>query len=92
MQALQRLDQAAEPNVMFAGDMNWNSQNDGAVPLPPGWCELCHNSKSKHALMLAHAHACLHLYPHAHTHPCNLCTLKSSVQQEDLGLESCKLL
>ena len=36
LQALQQLDQAAEANIIYAGDMNWNF-NDGNVPLPAEW-------------------------------------------------------
>ncbi|MQM13906.1 hypothetical protein Taro_046833 [Colocasia esculenta] len=27
------------PNVVFGGDMNWDEEVDGPVPLPPGWVD-----------------------------------------------------
>ena len=37
LQALQGLNGDTEPNVLYAGDMNWNPDKDGEVPLPRGW-------------------------------------------------------
>ena len=36
-QAFQLLDAVQQPNVLYAGDMNWNVKNDGEVQLPHGW-------------------------------------------------------
>ncbi|GFR50718.1 hypothetical protein Agub_g12975 [Astrephomene gubernaculifera] len=39
--AIRELEAAAGPagDVLLAGDMNWTDHRDGAVPLPPGWCD-----------------------------------------------------
>ncbi|KAK9803621.1 hypothetical protein WJX72_006035 [[Myrmecia] bisecta] len=36
-QALTLLDGAQEPNVLYAGDMNWDESKDGQLPVPHGW-------------------------------------------------------
>lgn len=37
-QALAWLQEAAEPNLLLAGDLNWADEDDGPLPLPSGWC------------------------------------------------------
>ncbi|GBF88546.1 hypothetical protein Rsub_01261 [Raphidocelis subcapitata] len=37
--ALEVLEDAPAPNVLFAGDMNWSDERDGAPPLKAGWCD-----------------------------------------------------
>jgi len=37
--ALSELDRGAPPDALFAGDLNWDDREDGAMALPAGWAD-----------------------------------------------------